>query len=437
MAVTPPLIVSSGLHRSSIGSSSSTQRYPMQLAGATSRGAASAMRGAAFAAGGSFVVAAAGASSRRLRRRLVRDASRQGRRPRRSILRCQPEEDGGLMSELRKRAAEVEAKEQKEVQLIAENWLKGKAQSGAVAAVDDWVRRVTLLGRDLFVGTASTGIRQYRLGNTEPLRSFAVAGDPEIVVQADHPGGVDPETSITSLAWDGWWLAAGTAGGRVHVWNANGDVIVDGEMVGSKGPCYVCLSDSSLIAVSGDKLARWILPATKGRAAVREAVCPELSCRAHSLVAAVDGGFVVGLDDGCLEIRRSDMSLLLRHSTHNSAISALCATEGGFVTGDASGQVARWSLRIGGDMECLWRRQNHDARVVAIDIGGGGLVITGALDGTVRGWLPEDGAAHFAVLGHKVWLGSICILEDKSIMVTDGRDNAVQMYNFAAQSDAD
>ena len=34
---------------------------------------------------------------------------------------------------------------------------------------------------------------------------------------------------------------------------------------------------------------------------------------------------------------------------------------------------------------------------------------------------------------HKVWLGSMCLSEEQDLLVTDGRDNAVYLYNFAEE----
>ena len=48
---------------------------------------------------------------------------------------------------------------------------------------DDWVRRVALSGDEVFVGTASSGIRRHVLGAVEARQVFRVQGTPGV------PGG--------------------------------------------------------------------------------------------------------------------------------------------------------------------------------------------------------------------------------------------------------
>merc|ERR1719362_2106202 len=123
------------------------------------------------------------------------------------------EEDKAMLQELRRRADDLSAKEEQRTKSINENWAEGRARVGPVAALDDWVRRVTFLEKDLFVGTASTGVQRFRLGDNEPRQRYAVMGKSSVSVPADHQAETDPETSVTSLCWDGRWLAAGLAGG--------------------------------------------------------------------------------------------------------------------------------------------------------------------------------------------------------------------------------
>ncbi|CAJ1377949.1 unnamed protein product [Effrenium voratum] len=129
-------------------------------------------------------------------------------------------DDELLLRSLQKRIQEVGVQEKARRAVVDRHWREGKAQVRPAALVNDWVRRVLLVGEDLFVGTASSGVRRYHLGEEEPLSSFLVQGDPSHSVAADHLAEVDPETSVTSLAWDGLrgLLCAGLAGGRLQVW---------------------------------------------------------------------------------------------------------------------------------------------------------------------------------------------------------------------------
>mmetsp|Transcript_155250 Transcript_155250/g.498077 ORF Transcript_155250/g.498077 Transcript_155250/m.498077 type:complete len:772 (+) Transcript_155250:336-2651(+) len=130
-------------------------------------------------------------------------------------------DDSALLAELRSRANLLKAEEEEQAEEVAFNWQEGRAMVASLA-VDDWVRRVTILGDDLFVGTASSGVRRYRVGEQSARQRYEVGGDPMQAVVADHPAGSDPETSVTSLSFDGRWLAAGLAGGRLHIWAAEG-----------------------------------------------------------------------------------------------------------------------------------------------------------------------------------------------------------------------
>jgi len=336
-------------------------------------------------------------------------------------------EDAALLAELRKRTEKLKDKERREADVIARNWESGQAQLAPVAMVDDWVRRVALLGDDLFVGTSRSGVRRYRLGEQEPRQRLPVSGNDRVGVPADHQALEDPETSVTSLAWDGCWLAAGLAGGRFHVWDADGAVVVDTDFPIPPVPCYVALTGGAVVAASGCLLLRRRLAGDQTPDGAE--VSMEVPSRIHCLESSRDGGVVIGLEDGSVELRNADLKLTARHAVHLSPVSAVCVLDEGLITGDATGQLARWQVDANGNWQTIWRAQ-HEGRVVAIQRGGAGTLVTGALDGTVRAWWADSGTQHFVIKGHKVWLGSICTRDDKGIMVTDGRDNAVYMYDF-------
>jgi len=350
-------------------------------------------------------------------------------------------DDAAFASELRQRAEELRAQGMRNDQQVAANWREGRALVGPAAVCNDWVRRVALRGDDLFVGTASSGIWRFRLGSLEVRQQFSVSGDATRGVPADHQAEVDPETSITSISYDGRWLAAGLAGGRVHVWHADGTMVLDEPTPATgSGPCYVCLADDAVIAARGKGLLRCSLSLSGPAPRCQET--GELSSRAHSLtLLRPDGEVLVGLADGGVEVYRPDLTLSAHvRGLHRGAVSACCIQaereEDGLVvrlvTGDAFGETCSWRLK-GAECKREWTAQ-HGGRVVALCEGGGGAILSGALDGTVRAWEADTGRPRFAIPGHKVWLGSICV--DNGVMVTDGCDDAVRLYDFReAQGD--
>lgn len=82
-----------------------------------------------------------------------------------------------------------------------------------------------------------------------------------------------------------------------------------------------------------------------------------------------------------------------------------------------------------------WRKQwqqRHQGRVVAIETGGAQCVLSAAMDGNVTARHGDTGELMFNIPNHKIWLGSLSLSDDRDLLVTDGRDNAVWIYDFAA-----
>ena len=245
----------------------------------------------------------------------------------------------------------------------------------------------------------------------------------------------DPETSVTSIAWNGRCLFAGLAGGRVHAWREDGTQLLDVVVSSTPRPCFVHVHDGTLIAAAGEAVMRW--PVEDLEQPQSEQVEPhmiEVSGRVHSLTAGFTGTFALGLDDGTVELRSLErMSLKCRRpGAHRYPVSALLVTSDSILTGDAAGNIVSWRAEAsipGEDWEKLWQRE-HRGRVVAITQGGGGVIVSAALDSFVRVWAPMSGELLFAIPEHRVWLGSLSLSPDYSLMATDGRDNAVYLYRF-------
>ena len=143
----------------------------------------------------------------------------------------------------------------------------------------------------------------------------------------------------------------------------------------------------------------------------------------------------LGLADGTIELRSTQtLALRSRRAAHRCAVSALCCEAEAVVSGDEEGFLVRWAAderTPGEDWRKLWQ-QRHLGRVVAIQTGGNGSVLSAAMDGNVTARHKDSGDLMFNIPNHKIWLGSLSLSEDRDLLVTDGRDNAVWLYDFAA-----
>ncbi|CAE7818125.1 unnamed protein product [Symbiodinium sp. CCMP2592] len=345
-------------------------------------------------------------------------------------------DDSAFFAAFRKRAQEVEQQAAERKAAVDRNWKDGRAEVKVGAVANDWVRRVILVDDELFVGTASRGVQRYRLGGEQPRQLFPVSGDPTRSVPADHQAEYDPETSVTSIAWNGRCLFAGLAGGRAHAWRDDGTLLLDVVVCSrSTRPCYVLVKDDMLIAAAGEAVMRWSIEDLESQSDL-SAHRIEVTSNVHSLAAGFNGTFALGLEDGTVELRSLERLNLLsrRPSAHRYAVSALLVLSDTIVTGDAAGNLASWrtqdaSVTPGEDWEKLWQRE-HRGRVVAISQGGGQVIVTAALDSFIRIW-NLSGELLFAIPEHRVWLGSLSMSVDNSLMATDGRDNAVYLYRFS------
>jgi len=343
------------------------------------------------------------------------------------------DDDAAFLRAFQERAREVENLQKERERIIDRNWREGKAEVKLGAVVNDWVRRVILAEDELFVGTASRGVQRYRLGADHPRQVFAVKGDPSRSVRADHPAEVDPETSVTSIAWNGRCLFAGLAGGRVHVWKEDGSLLLDVAVCPRDAytrPCYVHVSGNMLIAAAGTSVMRWDIQELDAQPHT-----VQVTSNIHCLAPGFEGSFALGLEDGTVELRSLQRLALLcrRPAAHRYAVSAVHWTSVGFLSGDADGNLVCWradAATPGEDWEKIWMR-HHDGRVVAISVGGGNSVVTAALDSFIRVWDAESGVFMFAIPEHRVWLGSVSVSADYDLMATDGKDNAVFIYRFS------
>mmetsp|Transcript_86541 Transcript_86541/g.242356 ORF Transcript_86541/g.242356 Transcript_86541/m.242356 type:complete len:477 (-) Transcript_86541:153-1583(-) len=343
------------------------------------------------------------------------------------------QDDVSFIAELRSRARAIEADARQTADRIAQNWKDGRALASVVCLVDDSVRRVVVLGDDLLVGTATSGIHCYRLNEELPRQTLRIAGDKSRTVMAEHQAGLRPETSVASLAFDGRLIAAGLASGRLHVWDAYGNAV--GEVLPPEpdSNCLVCLVDGIVFAATGTSLRAWQVPAGRVGVLCKGDASVVLPSRVHCLSPGPHGTILVGLHSGGLELRGPDLALHASHALSESPVSAAgVADNGDFLTGTSAGDVVRWRETEGRLTE-RWRGK-HTGRVISIAAVGADIIVTGALDGTLRAWNADTGDQRFAVPGYQSGFGSICVQDDHSVMVTDGHDRAVYRYDFRTPS---
>ena len=206
-------------------------------------------------------------------------------------------DDSAFFAAFRKRAQEVEQQAAERKAAVDRNWKDGRAEVKVGAVANDWVRRVILVDDELFVGTASRGVQRYRLGGEQPRQQFPVSGDPTRSVPADHQAEYDPETSVTSIAWNGRFLFAGLAGGRAHAWRDDGTLLLDVVVCSrSTRPCYVLVKDDMLIAAAGEAVMRWSLEDLESQSDP-SAQRIEVTSNVHSLAAGFKGTFALGLEE--------------------------------------------------------------------------------------------------------------------------------------------
>lgn len=97
----------------------------------------------------------------------------------------------------------------------------------------------------------------------------------------------------------------------------------------------------------------------------------------------------------------------------------------------------------------------HNGPVTSLAWRKGGILLSGAQDGTIRVWdsrprcasdasinqgvseVAYDPRCLFGLGGYKVWLGSVCTGDNGLRLISDGSDNTVIVHNFSPEGDAD
>eukprot|EP00854_Cymbomonas_tetramitiformis_P001090 gene1090-1644_t len=280
------------------------------------------------------------------------------------------------------------------------------------------------------------------------------------VLYGDYDGG-----GITAMAMKAGIIASASRDGIVRLTRRaeESDVLEERAVlpVGSIVSSVLLLDGGSVVTGTLDgKVRRWDLVADDdgdSAVVVKYEVGLELDLSAPVLCAAVDPdrriivagtGWVEGAAGTAYVFNLEDGELLHRWTPHMSTRSVVIG-HGQIVTGGIDGSLRALSLNSEGsgadaftfsaDTEAAHLEPWHSGPVVALAMREAGLLLSGALDGTIRVWdleAEEDedgvggtGKALYALRGYKVWLGSV--LTDGRRLLSDGCDDGVLMHDFS------
>lgn len=284
------------------------------------------------------------------------------------------------------------------------------------------------------------------------------------VLYGDYDGG-----GITAMAMKAGIIASASRDGNVRLTRRTmeSDVLEERAVlpVGSIVSSVLLLDGDRVITGTLDgKVRRWDPVASHegdSAGAVKYEVGLELDLSAPVLCAAMDPdrrilvagtGWVNGSAGTAYAFNLEDGELLHRWTPHMSTRSVVIG-HGQIITGGIDGTLCALSLNREGrgadaftfsaDMKAAHLKPWHSGPVVALAMRKAGVLLSGALDGTIRVWdleAKEDedevggtGKALYALRGYKVWLGSV--VTDGRRLLSDGCDDGVLMHDFSRQKE--
>eukprot|EP00667_Euglena_gracilis_P009457 EG_transcript_9608 len=365
-------------------------------------------------------------------------------------------DDTALFASLRARKATLNEENQK----LLQRWRDGKCRTSLGLELGDWVRRLALEWPLAAVGSARGGVFVANL-----LTNTVVAAAPDA-----HPAYVETDEDTMKLLY-GEYDGGGTtaiafsadrilSGGRdktVKVWRlAPGDrtlellAVLDCEAV----PSAICLLDNGNVwaAALDGSLRRWV-PNSRPLNECRGYTCDRaISAGAPVLCLAVDsarGLLACGTVEGKAAIYSLEEGTLIdTWQPHpGERVRSVAFAAGAVITGATDGTMQRRLLTSAapGAAAALFDESAlellhppHKAAVVSMAVHpkDPSLLVTGAIDSSLRVWdlgNPSKGRpvrCLFALVGYKVWLGSVAIDDTGRWLVSDGRDNLVIRHDF-------
>lgn len=381
--------------------------------------------------------------------------------------------DNYLLESLKKRAGELEIQNE----ALLTRWKNAKCISKARLVIDDWIRRVSL-GKwpYLAMGSARGSIHLADCNTCKVLAEVkdvhnAEGGNEEALryLYGPYDGG-----GTLAIAMSGNVIASAGREGGVKVFHvtvtggedknpAQKKIVPVGEIPSLKGSFVTSLlfdSEQKLWVGSYDG-ALHMLDLDSGTAQ------KNATLRVESGVLCVDvntdiGLVVCGMKNGSVKMFSVDGAVLALwkpfSSTHVRSIKILggpddsswCVVAGG---GDGNLMARQLLVDSTGTVETVPFDNKrgtmefsppHGGTVVALAERFGGLLVTGAQDGTIRVWdcwkksSNSDDSNYSSYLikpevlynfvGYKVWLGSICT--DGNCLLSDGSDNSIIVHDF-------
>lgn len=349
-------------------------------------------------------------------------------------------------------------------------WKKAECKSQVGLVLENWIRRISLDWPRCAVGSAEGSVYVADLTSGEVLtKAFRVhparvpgpAAERDMqMLHGDYDGG-----GLTALAMRGDRVVSAGRDGNCQLWRVEEEELASVSEL-STGAAIVSaieLSGGAIWCASLDGHLRKFdddadvgscacsLDLTVGAPCLSLAVCEEAS-----LVA-------VGTSEGAVELfsasdgaHRGTWRPLEGSAARSVAIASVkgerCVITGGMDGAMHLRYLASGDVGLGFDESQQGEPMlpSHQGPCVALTpldgVRDGGLLVSGAHDGTLRVWDLADGRVDgipsasgpkclYGLGGYKVWLGSVC--SDGLRLVSDGRDNALVVHDFGEETSSD
>lgn len=309
--------------------------------------------------------------------------------------------------------------------------------------------------------------RRDRLVARWPLPDLAPASLVRVIVGGNGwlgPCAIDPR---------GHWVAAGTRTGLIGLWELSTGRVL-GQLPGHQSPisAIAVSTDGAWIVAGAEDGAVAVFDAARRRrshelpghdAEVRDcSVSPDAT---RAATASADGTVIVS-DIATGEVRyrqNSDNEVLgcgfvaddrvltllmngdlVEHQIHEGT-SQILLSDPSVIAGMAIGAGGRWVVASGVDDELRVYRlggsladtaptimMQDNASSITAFLGVGNLLVTGAMDGTVRFWDIEAEKQLGSLRAHTSWVNDVALTADERHLITVGTDGTIRIWDAHA-----